>query len=271
MRVASAPATDIGWEIIAVRYGMAESSKGRLYHRFADYGDEDAPQNMDFYFYVLRRPDQTVLVDTGFDLAEAERRPGRRVLTPPSKALELLAVDPAAVTDVIVTHIHWDHIGNLDLFPAARLHVPEVELDFWSSPISRRPQFAEHTDLAATDALLARHGEGRVEATGARSEPVPGITAVTVGGHAPGQQILEVDGTGGPVALASDAAHLYEELELERPFGVLADLQKMYEAYEVLKGLEAAGATLVAGHDPEVTKRFPTLTGAAEGIGFQIA
>ena len=63
----------------------------------------------------------------------------------------------------------------------------------------------------------------------------------------------------GLVALASDAVHFYEELELDRPFGVIADLAQMYEAYDVLKEMAASGATVVPGHDPDVLRRHPAV------------
>ena len=99
----------------------------------------------------------------------------------------------------------------------------------------------------------------------------PGIRAITVGGHAAGQQILIVDTDRGPVVLASDAAHLYEELALRRPFAIAVDIRQMYEAYDLLRSMEADGAIVVPGHDPAVTERFPTVGGEADGIAYQLA
>ena len=70
----------------------------------------------------------------------------------------------------------------------------------------------------------------------------------------------------------SDAVHLYEELEYARPFGVLADLEEMYVGFETIKRLGAEpGTTVVPGHDPEVTRRFPAVAGAPEGVALQLA
>ena len=97
------------------------------------------------------------------------------------------------------------------------------------------------------------------------------MTAITVGGHSPGQQVFIVDTGSTPTLLASDAVHLYEELQFQRPFGVVADLVRMYEAYELLHGLERdTGATIVPGHDPRVTERFDAVPGAPAGLAYEI-
>ena len=101
---------------------------------------------------------------------------------------------------------------------------------------------------------------------GDRAELADGITAVRVGGHAPGQLILEVAGEHGPLVLASDAIHYYDELERERPFGVFSDLAGMYRGYATLREYAEAGAVLVPGHDPGVMERFAALDGEAAGL-----
>jgi glyoxylase-like metal-dependent hydrolase (beta-lactamase superfamily II) len=136
------------WEIIAVRCGRMSSTKGALYHRFSAYEEPDAPQDMDYFFYVLFSPaGRITLVDCGFSVEEVGRRPGRETVITVAEALARLGVDPGTVTDLIVTHFHWDHIGNLDLFDGADIFVPGTELAFWESATSRQPQFVEHTSV----------------------------------------------------------------------------------------------------------------------------
>ena len=113
---------------------------------------------------------------------------------------------------------------------------------------------------------------GRARTLGARTELAPGVTAIDVGGHSPGQLILAVETDGGPVVLASDAVHLYEEYERDRPFEVVADLAEMYRAYDVIRDLcRRPGAVMVPGHDPEVMDRFARLEGPAAGVAVRIA
>jgi len=261
-------ATAARYEVIAVRYGTLRSRKGELYHRFAIYGEPDAPQQMDYFFYLLRGGDELIVVDTGFDPGVAARR-GRTCVVPPREAFARLGVDTGAVRRLIVSHFHWDHVGNLDLFPNAELVVPERELAFWSAPLARNPQFWSIVEEADIARLEAARDEGRTVTTGADEAIAPGVRAITVGGHSPGQQVLVVEGSGGPVILASDAVHLYEELELERPFGVVVDLREMVEGYRLLKGLAAEnGAAIIPGHDPDVARRHPDIGG--DGLAYRV-
>ncbi len=99
-----------------------------------------------------------------------------------------------------------------------------------------------------------------------------GIEAVCVGGHSPGQLILLVDGRRGPVVLASDAVHYYEELERRWPFAIFVDLGGMVAGYEAVQRLASDhDAALVAGHDPLVLERFPLLGGEHSSLGAQIS
>lgn len=260
----------MSYEIVAVRYGTLDSHKGELFYRYQAYGEPDAAQVMDFFFYVLRDGDEVIVVDTGFLPAAAVPR-GRRCLCAPQEALARLGIDPASVSRLVITHMHWDHIGNVGLFSDAELFVPEAELRFWDLPLARNVQMWAHVDPDGVALLEDAWRDGRVVATGADHEIAPGLRAITVGGHSPGQQVLVVETAGGQVVLASDAVHLYEELELERPFSVMISLPEMIEAYALLKGMRAGGATIVPGHDPLVTERHPDLGGEAAGLGFKVA
>jgi glyoxylase-like metal-dependent hydrolase (beta-lactamase superfamily II) len=264
-------AGDATWEVTAVRYATLASTREELYYRWAAYGEPDGPQSMDYFFYLLRQGDRTIVVDSGFDPVAGARR-GRTCLTEPEEALRLLGVDAAAIEQVVVTHLHYDHIGNLGQFSGAQFLVPERELSFWTSEVARNRQFWMHVEAAEVAQVADAHSTGRVTTYGGKTEIAPGITAIEVGGHSPGQQVLVVQGAEGPVVLTSDAVHLYEELEQDRPFGVLADLAEMYEAFALIRRLgEAPGAVVVPGHDPEVTRRFAALPGAPEGLALRIA
>jgi glyoxylase-like metal-dependent hydrolase (beta-lactamase superfamily II) len=252
------------YEIIAVRYGRAESCKSELFYRFGAYGEDDAPQAMDFFFYVLRDGARTILVDCGFDPPKAAAR-GRDCLIAPREALARLGVRAADVSQLLVTHLHWDHVGNLDLFGDTTLRVPQAELDFWSAPVARNVQFWSHVDDDGIGAVRAAQREGRVVATADDEVVVPGIRAITVGGHSAGQQVLVVDTARGPVVLASDAAHLYANME-GRPFPLVYNVGEMLEGHKMLQRLGSTPAHVIPGHDPLIMKRYPAPKPALEGI-----
>ena len=254
--------TDYG--VVAVRYGERESIHSEVYYRWSSYGEPDGPLAMDYYFWLLEPPrGPCIVVDSGFAPRVGASR-GRNCVCEPAAALTRLGVDPAAVRQVVVTHMHYDHIGNLGLFGNAELVVAQRELDFWTGPIAARPQFAEHTDADAIAGLARAAAAGRVRAVDEELEVAPGIVAIRVGGHSPGQLVLTVSTAGGGVLLASDAVHYYDELETERPFAVLADLADVYRAYDTVRALAGDGRAVVPGHDPLVMERYPPVNGAGD-------
>lgn len=258
------------YRVLAVRYAERETTLGEAYYRWSSYGEPDGPLAMSYYFWILEPlhapSSPPIVLDCGFEPARGERM-GRRCLCRPSDAMARLGIDPAAVEKLLISHIHYDHVGNVHLFPHARMPVARAELDFWTAdPVAQRPQFAIHSDPDAIDALRRAAAEERLELIEDRAEVAPGITAVRVGGHAPGQLIFEVAGERGPVVLASDAVHYDDELTRRRPFGIFSDLADMYRGYETLRGFAASGAAVIPGHDPSVMDRFAPLDGDATGL-----
>jgi glyoxylase-like metal-dependent hydrolase (beta-lactamase superfamily II) len=258
-----------GWSVLAVRYGTLETTRSEAYYRYQAYGEADGPQVLDYYFWILRRGDETILVDTGFD-PDVGRRRGRTCLIEPVDAMAALGVGPETVSRVVLTHLHYDHTGNLDLFPDAELLVAGRDLDFWLGPLARRTQFAHAVEAGELGQVLVAADAGRVRRLEGGEEIAEGVHAVLLGGHSPGQMALTVDAVAGRVVLASDALHFYEELERDRPFGVIADLAQMYEAYDTLRELSGHGAHLVPGHDAEIMTRFPRVEGSARDFAVEI-
>lgn len=259
----------VDWTVIAARYGTLETTRADAYYRWAAYGEPDGPQRMEYYFWLVRGGGETILVDTGFDPAVGARR-GRLCLVEPADAMAGLGLSAQTVSRVLLTHLHYDHVGNLDRFPDAQLLVPARELDFWLGPMGRRGQFADVVEEAELEAIRAAVDGGRVRRLVGGEELADGVHALHLGGHSPGQMALAVFGTGPGVVLASDAVHFYEEFERDRPFSVLADLAGMYEAYDTLREVTGETGHLVPGHDPRVMERYPPGDGPAGAFAVQI-
>lgn len=257
------PPSPSATSVLAVRYGTLRTTKSHLFYRYESYGERDVAQRMDYFFWIVYTPARLIVVDTGFHPDVGTRR-GRTCLVRPGEALRRLGIDPGSVTDVIITHCHYDHIGNLALFPSAEVVIAEQELTFWTSRWARYRQFWEHVEEGELDTLVAAYHEGRLRTIATETELMPGVRLTPVGGHCPGQLIVSVGTPRRPVVLASDAVHLYEELELDRPFSVFSDLQQMYRTFALLKSMATvSGAIVVPGHDPDVAKRFPSVTTSA--------
>jgi glyoxylase-like metal-dependent hydrolase (beta-lactamase superfamily II) len=186
--------------------------------------------------------------------------------------MQRMGINPGTVTRILVTHLHYDHTGNLDVLPDAELLIPEVELDFWLSPMGRRGQFAGSAEQSELDYVRAADDAGRVTRLLGGEEIAPDVHAVHVGGHTPGQMVVAVFGEGAPpIVLASDAVHFYEELDKERPFAVVADLPEMYEAYDTVRELAGADGHIVPGHDPAVMDRYPRVNRHVGDFAVRIA
>jgi glyoxylase-like metal-dependent hydrolase (beta-lactamase superfamily II) len=220
---------------------------------------------VDYFFWILRNKHRTVIVDTGFSASAGLKR-GRELLLDPYQALVELGIDADAVEDVILTHGHYDHIGNADLFPRATLHMAEAEYRFWTSPTAKHTQFSYYTERAEIAYLRQRHREGKLKLFTGQCFPVPGLHLVEVGGHTPGQAMVRLQTTVGPVVLASDAVHFYEELERDMPFTAISNLPEMYDVFKDLRDLaRTTDLTIVPGHDPAVLLRFTPYDGALGG------
>ncbi len=258
------------YRVLAVHYAQRQTTFSDAYYRWSTYGEPDGPLAMSYYFWILEplhAPwSPPIVLDCGFEPERGERM-GRQCLCRPADALARLGIDPAAVDLLVISHIHYDHVGNLHLFPNARMPVARSELEFWTAdPVAERPQFATHADPDGIEQLRRAASEERVELIEDRADVAPGITAVRVGGHAPGQLVFEVAGEHGPIVLASDAIHFDDELERERPFGVFSDLADMYRGYATLRRHASSGTAVVPGHDPSVMNRYAPLDGDAAGL-----
>jgi glyoxylase-like metal-dependent hydrolase (beta-lactamase superfamily II) len=227
--------------------------------------DHNASHPMDYFVWVIRDGARTIVVDTGFDAAEAKRR-NRTVLRAPAEALGLIGIDAAKVTEVVITHLHYDHAGTLGAFPAAKFHLQAAEMAYATGPCMcfdymRFPFTADHVCEMVKNVY-----SGRVIFHEGDAEIAPGLTLHKIGGHSRGLQAVRVATTSGPTVLASDAAHYYETFETGKPFVLVADMEDMLRGYATLQRLAASPRRVVPGHDPLVLTRYPALNHATRGI-----
>jgi glyoxylase-like metal-dependent hydrolase (beta-lactamase superfamily II) len=262
--------TDTEYEVVAVRYGTRTGTRSEIYLNHHIYGEPDGPLGMDYYFWVARNAGRTVVIDTGFGEVGGARRK-RTTLAEPVTALARMGVDAATVPQVIVTHAHYDHIGNLAAFPAAEVVMARREFEFWTGPYGSRAQFAWSVERHETAHLDEVRRAGRLTLLDGARTVAPGIEVVPVGGHTPGQAVVLVATAGGTAVLASDSAHYYEELERDIPFAFVADLEAMYRGFDLLNEMAAdPGRVIVPGHDPLVMERFPPYPGLDPGLAVRI-
>jgi len=242
------------WTVHAIKY--ADRNARTRADSFIFDDNHDAPHAMDYYMWLLRRDDRVILVDTGYDDAEAQAR-GRPIRLDPVAALKPFGLGPDDITEVIVTHLHYDHAGGLHLFPNAVLHLQAAEMAFATGPCMchdtlRMPFTADHVCEA-----IKRLYAGKVVFHDGDAQVADGVTVHCIGGHSRGLQAVRVMTQSGWMVLASDAAHFYENFVARKPFPIVVDLQDMMDGFDRLRQLASAPGLIVPGHDPLVRSYFP--------------
>ncbi len=251
------------FEIFAIRYAhLANRHPGENFiladpHEFAS--------DLDYFVWVLRRDDCTYLVDTGFAQEAATRR-GRNLLRNPADALPLIGIDAARITDVILTHLHYDHAGNLDRFPNARFHLQDRDMSYATGRCMCHSTLRAPFDLPDILTMVRHVFTDKAIFHDGDSELAPGLTLHRVGGHSAGLQIVRVWTKRGWVVVASDASHLYANFQQRRPFPVVYSIAEMLEGYNTLYRLADSPDHIVPGHDPLVTKLYPAASPELAGI-----
>lgn len=250
------------YEVIVVRHGTRLTRRSEVYLNHHIYGEPDGPHRVDYYFWIIRNKNRTVIVDTGFSGEAAERRK-RTVLIEPAAAFQALGIDTHEPHQVVITHAHYDHMGNLELFPNSPVLLAESEVAFWDSTMSAKRQIAYFTDAVDVAALGKVREEGRLVTFVGGTEIAPGIEMIEVGGHTPGQSMVRVSTSEGVVLLASDALHFREELERDMPFTSCTDLVGVFAGFQILRDLLDSGEVniVVPGHDSTSLEGFEPLDG----------
>jgi glyoxylase-like metal-dependent hydrolase (beta-lactamase superfamily II) len=259
---------DDRYEVLALRYASLTERTRRESFLGVDAHDA-APMPIDYFVWLIRNDRRTIVVDTGFEPTEAARR-DRRLERLPREALAMVGVDAATVEDVVVTHLHWDHAGTLDDFPRARFHLQEAEMAYATGrcmvhEVLRQPYAVDHVC-----GLVRRVFAGRVAFHAGDAEIAPGLTVHHLGGHAKGLQCVRVETGAGPLVLASDGAHYYENFLEYRPFIIVHDVEATLRGYDRLRLLAGGTARVVPGHDPLVMRRYPALDPRLAGVAARL-
>lgn len=249
------------YEIYAVRYAHHDR---RASENFIGGDPHDGPMPLDFFIWAIKGGGKVWALDTGFDAAMAARRK-REFVRDPAEGLKAIGIDAAKVEDVIISHMHYDHCGNHALFPNARYHLQDREMAYSTGRCMCHPAMRFPFEADDVVAMVRRVYAGSVRFHDGDSEIAPGITVHLVGGHTMGLQFVRVRTRRGWVVLASDASHLYANMEQGRPFPVVYNVADMLAGHDRLRELASSPAHIIPGHDPLVLKRYPAAAAGLEG------
>jgi glyoxylase-like metal-dependent hydrolase (beta-lactamase superfamily II) len=260
----------ISYALYAVLY--ARNTHRKRGHSFLidKPGDpHDAPMPMDYFVWGAKSANHTVVVDMGFTEETAKRRK-HDFFRCPGDGLQLVGIDPAKVDDVIITHMHWDHVGNFDKFPNARFHIQQQELNYVTGTDTYWKGFKGGVLVEDVCSLIRTNYQERVVFHDGEGQVAPGISVHFVGGHTKGQQIARILTRRGWVVVASDAAHYYENMERRNPFPAVYNVGDNLISFDTARELAASPDHVIPGHDPLVMKRYPAPCAELEGIAVQL-
>lgn len=247
------------YEVYALRYATHEGRRARENFIFSDFHDDEL-MPLDFFVWAIRNEHRTIVVDTGFDSETAKKR-HRTYLHDPVELLTAVGIVAHEVTDVVVTHMHYDHCGNLMAFPNARIHIQDDEMAYCTGRCmghaTLRKPFEAKDVMNAIKCLF----EGRLVFHRGKSQIADGIFLHQVGGHTKGLQVVSVPTARGEIVLASDAAHYWTNIRERSPFPIVVDLEGMLEAYGMIESLADGPYHVIPGHDPRVLDVFPKFPG----------
>jgi glyoxylase-like metal-dependent hydrolase (beta-lactamase superfamily II) len=250
------------YEVYAIRYATVARRRAE---NFMVHDPHDGPMPMDYFIWVIRNAARTIVVDTGFNRAAAAQRK-REFLRCPIETLRGLGIAPEQVDDVILTHLHYDHAGNVKLLPNATMHLQESELQYATGKYMQY-DLMRHP-YAVDDVVDIVRGvyDQRVRFYEGNAQFADGIELVHVGGHTRGLQAVRVRTERGWVVLASDASHFYDNIHNQSPFPIVFHVGDMLQGYDTLLQLADSKDHLVPGHDPLVFTRYPRVGEAAHEI-----
>ena len=255
------------YQLHAIKY--AELNARKRSDLFVGPDPHDGRIDMDYFVWVAIGADRVCVVDIGFS-AEVGTRRGRRFLRSPVETLADLGVDAASVRDVIITHLHYDHVGNFGLFPNARFHLQDREMAFATGRQMGHAFMRAAYEVEDIVGMVRAVYAERVVFHDGDAAIAPDIEVHRIGGHTRGLQAVRVATGRGTVVLASDASHYYENLEQGRVFSILDSAADVLEGYRRLRELAARPELIVPGHDPEVMRRYPPSDARLKGIAVRL-
>ncbi len=222
--------------------------------------DTDWDKTIDRYYYiwVIQGKGATVVVDCGVRPAWAAQKNLKGYVSPDA-VLARIGINAATVEHLVLTHIHQDHAGGLELFPQAKVYVQREEFEFWiADPIAKRPPFAKVSDPVAIEQLGNLRGSDRLALIDGDRQIVPGIEVLLTPGHTPALQSVAVKTAKGVAVLTSDCAHLRKSFEIDLPSSLVCDLPGWMNSYSKLRRKVGGDLSLLfPGHDREMLFDYP--------------
>jgi len=217
--------------------------------------------------WLVRGNGRNILVDSGFYHERFFKDWQVKDFTKPSETLKRVGLKPEDVTDVIISHMHWDHADGMDLFPNARIWIQKDEFEYYAGEAWQSKDTHGGIDEEDVLTLVRLNTQGKVVlVNGDAQEIIPGVTCYTGGKHTYQSQYVGVQTAAGTVVVASDNMYLYENLERHAAIAATVDAASNLRAQDRMKQIAARPGLIVPGHDPAVFAKFPNVVAGVAKI-----
>lgn len=247
------------YEIYAAKYAGPFTSK-LAFLLFNTGWDE----SIDRYYYIWAVKGDNgdvTLVDTGVGVTLADERKLRGYVSPVD-AVKRIGVDGSNVTKVVITHMHWDHVGGMEMFPQAfpkaTFYVQKREYEFWvKHPVAKRKFMKTFADDRANKITADLEGTNRLVLVQGDLNIGPGLDIVYAPGHTVALHSLAVSTAKGTAIVASDCGHLARNFKEDHPSSLITDLVAWLESYDKLRARVSSVDLLFPGHDALMLTSYP--------------
>ena len=213
-----------------------------------------------YALWLIRGGGRNILFDSGFHRKRWFKEWTIKDYLRPDEAVRLAGVKPEEVTDVVISHAHWDHMGGIDLFPKAVVWIQRDEFRYYTQDAWQPGGDHGGIDPDDVQQLVRLNTEGRLRLVdGDNVEILPGIHAYTGARHTFASQYLRVDGTP-PFVLASDSVYLYRNLAEHKPSATFSEADYPANLLNQERMIQLAGSPerVVPGHDALQFQKFTT-------------
>jgi len=253
---------NVTYEAFAVRFGILPAFP---VSELVAGADGERKLDIPVMVWLLKGSNgRTILIDAGFYRQKFLDQWKPRDFRTPVAAVAAAGVAADAVTDIIISHAHWDHVDGADLFPKATVWIQRDEYRYYTGEAWHARNSHGGVDAADMAALLDINTKGRLRfVAGDDQEVLPGIRAYTGGRHTWASQWVSVRIAGGTAVFTSDNVYLYENLEKHAAIAQTLDAASNLAAQDRVRATASNPRLIVPGHDPAVFERF---TRIADGI-----
>lgn len=252
---AKARAASPEYSIQAIRYASAPDDVSDLV-----MGAPKEKIEIAMVVWLIRGGGRNILFDSGYHRDTFLKYFPATEYLRPDEAVKLAGVQPEEITDVVISHAHWDHMGGIDLFPKANVWIQKEEYRYYTMDAWQSGGDHGGIDPADVQQLVKLNTEGRIRLVdGDNVEIFPGIRAYTGARHTYASQYLRVEGTP-TFVLASDNVYLYRNLAEHKASATFSDADHAANIAAQSRMIELAGSVdrIVPGHDALQFQKFPT-------------